>query len=96
MQIPDNLIRTGISLTDRFFDLPGLSAYSGQSVSSLRYHIKENGLPAYSIPGKSNRNGKLLIKQSEYDKWLQHYKWQPDFQDQDGNSKANELLRRLK
>ena len=96
MQIPNSLIKAGRALDDRYFDLPGLAIYSGLSVSSLRYHIKENGLPAYSIPGKNDHSGKLLVKQSEYDKWLKSYKWQPEIQDQDGNSKADQLLSRLK
>ena len=96
MQIPNSLIKAGIALDDRYFDLPGLAIYSGLSVSSLRYHIKGNGLPAYSIPGKSSKSGKLLVKQSEYDQWLRHYKWQPEIQNTDGDSKAGELLARLK
>ena len=95
MQIPDNLITAGISLVDRYFDLKGLSVYSGQSVSSLRYHIRENGLPAYSIPGKNSNAGKMFIKQSEFDSWLKHYQYKPDLQNITGNSKADEVLRRL-
>ena len=97
MQIPDVLIKTaGISLVDRYFDLPGCSAYSGQSVSSLRYHIRENALPAYSIPGKKGKPGKLLIKQSEYDQWLKHYRFKPDLTDLAGSSQADKILSRLK
>jgi len=56
MQLPDSIIKTGITLEDQFFDLKGLSVYSSLGISSLRYHIKENGLPAFKIPGKKDRH----------------------------------------
>ena len=96
MQIPNNLIKAGISLNDRYLDLPGLAIYSGLSVSSLRCHIRKNKLPAFSIPGKKSGSGKFLILQSEYDQWIRHFRFKPDLQDQEENSKASELLRRLK
>ena len=96
MQIPNNLIKAGIALDDRYFDLSGLSIYSGLSVSTLRYHIKENRLPAFSVPGKNSGSGKKLIKKSEFDKWLQHYRCQPDPGKMDNNSKADQVLSRLR
>jgi hypothetical protein len=90
MQLPDQLIRTGIALEDRFFDLKGLSLYSSMGVSSLRHHIRENGLPHYAVRGEKGQASKILVKRSEFDKWMAH-KWRDDI-----NRIADEVLRELK
>ena len=67
MQIPDNIIETAISLKDQYFDLKGLSVYSAVSVGSLRDYVK-TGLPHFKLKGK------ILIKRSEFDAWLERYR----------------------
>jgi len=74
MQIPDKLIQTGVALNDRFFDLKGLAVYSCMGVSSLRYHIKENGLPCYSVRGERGQVSKILVKLSEFDRWMERWR----------------------
>ena len=96
MQIPSNFIDSPIALNDRYLDLSALSVYSGLSVSSLRHHIRKNNLPAYSIPGKNGLTGKILIRQTEYDKWLKHYRFKPDVNETTGDSQIDKLLSRLK
>jgi len=68
MQIPDNIIEPKITLKDQYFDLKGLSAYSAVSVGSLRNYLKSGGLPFFKL------RGKLLIKRSEFDTWLERYR----------------------
>ena len=55
-------------IQDKYFDLRRLSDYSCLSVPCLRGHIREGLLPAYKIKGK------ILIKQSEFDTWMQGFK----------------------
>lgn len=74
MQIPDSLIKTGIALEDRFFDLKGLSVYSSFGVSSLRYHIRANGLPHYLVRGEGGQVSKVLVKRSEFDRWMERWR----------------------
>jgi hypothetical protein len=90
MQLPDGLIKTGIALEDKFFDLKGLSVYSSLGLSSLRYHIRENGLPHYSVRNDKGQVTKLLVKRSEFDKWMAH-KWRDDI-----DRIADEVLREFK
>ena len=68
MQLPDDLILKDVALKDQYFDLRGLSAYSSVSVSTLRDHIRDSGLPAYQL------HGKILVKRSEFDGWLVRYR----------------------
>ena len=65
MLIPDE---KGMFLKDRFFDLRGLSAYSSLSVGCLRDHLRESALPYFKIKGK------ILIKRSKFDCWLEHFR----------------------
>jgi hypothetical protein len=87
LQIPNSIARKAIILEDQFFDLNGLAAYSSLGKSSLRYHIRENGLPCYSIRNDDGKVSKLLIKRSEFDRWMQQ-RWRDDLDDI-----ANEVLR---
>ena len=73
MIIPDDITET-IALKDQYFDLTGLAAYASMGKSTLRYHIRANGLPSFSIPGKKKRTGKVLVKRSEFDSWLERYR----------------------
>ena len=68
MQIPDNIVETAISLRGQYFDLRGLSAYSALAVGTLRDHIKSGSLPCFKVKGK------ILIKQSEFDHWIERYR----------------------
>ena len=74
--IPDK-IATAVALVDEYFDLKGLARYSSMSVSSLRHHIRENGLPVYCIRNQERRVTKLLVKRSEFDRWMQQ-RWRAD------------------
>lgn len=91
MQIPERLIKTGIALEDRFFDLRGLSVYSSFGVSSLRYHIRANGLPHYSVRGEAGQVSKVLVKKSEFDKWMDRWRDELNI-----NAIADEVIRELK
>lgn len=85
MVVPDSIAEHGIFLKDQFFDLKGLSAYSSLSVSTLRDHVR-NGLPAYLV------HGKILIKKSEFDKWISGFRINMN---QDLNALADEVLEEI-
>lgn len=68
MIIPDNIKEPAISLKDQYFDLKGLEAYSALKVPTLRDYIKSGNLPCFKVKGK------ILIKQSEFDAWLESYR----------------------
>lgn len=71
MQVPNEIIKTGIAIDEKYFDLRGLAEYSSLGVSSLRYHIRENGLPVYCIRNDDGKVTKVLIKRSEFDRWME-------------------------
>jgi hypothetical protein len=51
---------------DRFFDLKGLSGYASLAVPTLRDHLRApGGLPHFKVKGK------ILVKKSEFDSWLE-------------------------
>lgn len=87
MQIPNSIIEPIITLKDQYFDLKGLSIYSAISVGSLRDYLKSGGLPCFKL------RGKLLIKRSEFDAWLEGYRVN---RKQDLNNVVNEVLTSLK
>ena len=64
MILPRTLITSAISLSDQYFDLPGLSAYCGLAVPTLRDHLKKGSFPFYKC-------GKILVKRSEFDKAME-------------------------
>jgi excisionase family DNA binding protein len=68
MIIPDNIIEPAITLKDQYFDLPGLARYCSLKVPTLRSHISSGDLPAFKVKGK------ILIKKSEFDSWLERYR----------------------
>lgn len=68
MILPDNIIEPAISLKDQYFDLRGLEAYSALKVPTLRDYIKSGDLPCFKVKGK------ILIKRSEFDTWLEDYR----------------------
>ena len=69
MYIPDDIVEPAITLKDQFFNLKGLSAYSAISVGSLRDYLKSGRLPCFKL------RGKILIKRSEFDAWLEAYRF---------------------
>jgi len=66
--VPDNIAETTIALKDQYFDLNGLSVYSALGVSTLRGHIRQGSLPYFKV------NGKILIRRSEFDTWIEGYR----------------------
>ena len=88
MQLPDSIART-IALEDQFFDLKGLAVYSSLGISSLRYHIRENKLPIFSIRNDKGLVTKVLVKRSEFDRWMQR-RWRDDL-----DNIANEVLKEI-
>ncbi len=58
--------------TDSFLSLKALAEYSSLSVRTLRHFIHElppeRALPCYRLPGK------LLVRRSEFDAWLEQYR----------------------
>ena len=89
MKIPNNIARSAIVLEDQFFDLRGLAAYSSLGISSLRYHIRENNLPVYTIRNDAGKVTKVLVKRSEFDAWMQK-RWRDDL-----DRIADEVIRDL-
>ena len=65
MVIPEEIVETGITLKDGYFDLKGLSQYSTLGVSTLRDHIRSGSLPSFKVKGK------ILVRKSEFDNWLE-------------------------
>ena len=68
MILPDNIVEPAISLKDQYFDLKGLEAYSALKVPTLRDYIKSGNLPCFKVKGK------ILIRKSEFDSWLEDYR----------------------
>ena len=87
MQIPDNIIEPVISLKDGYFDLPGLAKYCSLKVPTLRDHIRSGDLPCFKVKGK------ILIKRSEFDSWLEGYRVNKK---QDLDNVVDEILTSLK
>ena len=56
--------------TDQYFDLKALSAYSSMAVPTLRDHIRDvcSPLPHFKVKGK------ILVRRSEFDKWLEGFR----------------------
>lgn len=87
MYIPGEITETKIALKDQYFDLRGLSVYSSVAVSTLRDYIKAGDLPCFKIKGK------ILIKLSEFDAWLEGYRF---YKKQDLNVMVDDVLNSLK
>ena len=97
MIIPEDILQQVVFLSkdrklavivkDRYFDLPGLSSYSGLGMSTLRKYMKVRGLPYYKL------DGKLLIKKSAFDAWMQRFR---ATQEIDINKLADEAVRAVR
>jgi len=66
MQIPDDILEP--ALTDQYFHLRGLSVYSSMGIATLRDYLRAGDLPHFKLKGK------LLIKRSDFDQWLEKYR----------------------
>jgi predicted DNA-binding transcriptional regulator AlpA len=55
---------------DRYLDLKNLAEYSSLSVRTIRDYLADNEDP---IPSFCIRR-KILVKQSEFDKWINQYR----------------------
>jgi hypothetical protein len=62
------------NLSDEYLDLKGLSTYSKMGVSTLRYHIRVNDLPWFRITGKKDKTGKVLVRRSEFNNWMERFR----------------------
>lgn len=68
MQLSDKAVEREHAQGDRYLDLRGLANYSALSVSCLRDHIRKSGMPFFKVEGK------ILVKQSEFDRWVERYR----------------------
>ena len=57
-----------------YMDLKALASYACMSVSCLRDYIHSGDLPAFKIKGK------VLVKRSEFDAWMDSNRIIPDWQ----------------
>ena len=69
-----------------YFDLKGLATYSSLPVPTLRDYVKGCGLPCFKI------RGKLLVKKSEFDGWIESFRVDHNRLDQ----LVNEVMASLK
>lgn len=75
---------------DPWLSLGALSEYSGLSVRSLRAHLTDphHPLPHYRMkephviaaPSGKHRtvSGKILVRRSDFDRWMETYRYTPD------------------
>ena len=75
---------------DPWLSLEALSTYSGLSVRSLRAHLadphhplphyrmKEPHVIATSAGKRRTVSGKILVRRSDFDQWMQTYRHTPD------------------
>jgi hypothetical protein len=59
------------TVLDPLMDLRALAGYSSLSVRTLRGYIElppDEALPCFRLPGK------LLVRKSEFDRWLERYR----------------------
>jgi len=87
MILPDNITGITVTLQDGYFDLKGLAAYSTLAVPTLRDHIRSGKLPCFKVKGK------ILIKKSEFDKWIEDYRMDKK---RDLNAIVNDVVKSIK
>lgn len=86
MILPKDIVEPPITLSDSYMDIKGLNQYSSLGCSTIRSYLKR-GLPHFRLKGK------ILIRKSEFDKWLEQYRVNTQ---QDLKSMVNEVVVRLK
>jgi hypothetical protein len=59
---------------DQYLDLQNLSAYSCLGVPTLRDYLRSGGLPHFKLKGK------ILVKKSEFDLWLESFRIKTDLE----------------
>ena len=61
---------------DPYLDLRALATYAGMSVRMLRDKLIDphHPLPHYRLPGAGGKTGKLLVRRSDFDTWMAHYR----------------------
>jgi excisionase family DNA binding protein len=64
---------------DGYMDLRRLCVYTSLSRNTLRRFMEDGGLPYYTLAGK------LLVKRSDFDTWMQQHRRQ--------NTKIDDLVR---
>jgi excisionase family DNA binding protein len=57
---------------DQYLDLRNLSAYCSLGVPTLRDYLRSGGLPHFKLKGK------ILVKKSEFDRWLESFRIKTD------------------
>jgi len=70
-----------------YLDLPRLAEYSSLGLSTLRDHIRRDGLPAYKVKGK------ILVNRQEFDQWIKRFRVGKN---QDLDSLVDEIMDDLK
>lgn len=68
------MLEITVALKDKYMDLKGLSIYSALAVPTLRDYLREGRIPYFKIKGK------ILIKQSEFDKWMENHRVKRDLE----------------
>jgi hypothetical protein len=67
---------------DEYLSIQQLAEYSKISVRSLRRHMKHNELPHFCVRGENGAAGKILVRRSAFDQWMDA-KWLQDDRDID-------------
>jgi excisionase family DNA binding protein len=60
---------------DYYMSLRNLARYSGLSVRTLRVHIAD---PMHPLPHYRPGGGKVLVRRSEFDRWMASYRVESD------------------
>jgi len=58
------------AMSDEYMDLNALALYSKLSIRSLRRMIYDQDLPHFRVKGSGGATGKILVRRSEFDSWL--------------------------
>lgn len=77
---------------DCYLDLKKLSAYSSLAASTLRAYtrIVDNPLPCYCV------RRKILVKKSEFDKWIEGYRPNPKLERMEFDAIINKIKQKYR
>jgi excisionase family DNA binding protein len=75
-------VETMVMTQDEYLSLRQLAEYSKLSVRSLRRFIAEDDLPHYRVKGAGGSTGKVLVRRSDFDRWMET-QWRHDGRDID-------------